>query len=204
MNFVAFDLETTGFMVGSDQIVEIAAVRFSNGHPTEAFATLINPNRSIPPEASRVSGITDEMLVGKPSIDVVMEPFAEFCRDDIMVAHNAPFDFQFVLHDVKRLESAAPRGLVLDTCALARKVFPGLINYKLGTLVQHLKFPTGVFHRAQEDATYCGQLFSETLKKLTQNGQPPAIETLINLQGGKPLKFPVIERQPKQLDLLSL
>lgn len=202
MNFVAFDLETTGFMAGVDHIVEIAAVRFSNGQPMEAFATLINPNRPIPPEASKVSGITDEMVVGKPTIDQVMEPFAEFCRDDLMVAHNAPFDFQFVTYDVNRLECLAPKGLVLDTCAIARKVFPGLINYKLGTLVQHLKLPTGVFHRAQEDATYCGQLFSETLKKLTQNGQPPAIETLLNLQGGKPLKFPVIERQPKQLDLM--
>src|SRR5690606_17227509 len=135
-----------------DNIVEIAAVRFSNGQPIEAFSTLVNPNRPMPAEASKVSGITDEMLVGQPTVDQIMDPFAEFCRDDIMVAHNAPADFQFVSHEIPKLECSAPRGMVLDTCAIARKVFPGLINYKLGTLVQHLKLNSTVFHRAQADS----------------------------------------------------
>lgn len=203
MNFVAFDLETTGFMAGVDQIVEIAAVRFVNFQPVETFSTLVNPGRTIPAGASAVSGITDEMVINKPKIEDLLEPYSEFCRDDIMVAHNAPFDFAFLNHDVQKFESSAPRGIILDTCAIARKVFPGLINYKLGTLVQHLKFEASVFHRAQEDATYCGQLFCETIKRLSQANQPPTTETLLNLQGSKALKLPQIIKQPKQLDFLS-
>ena len=61
--------------------------------------------------------------------------------------------------DIKKHETTAPRGLVLDTLPLARKVYPGLANYKLGTLVTHLGIPSGGFHRAEEDAAYCGQLF---------------------------------------------
>jgi len=128
--------------------------------------------------------------------------FAEFCGDEIMVAHNAPFDAQFLTADIKRFESPAPRGIVLDTLPLARKVFPGLINYKLGTLVKHLKIPSAEFHRAEEDATYCGVLFQHIVKRITIGGQAPRIENLIALSGKAEMRFPQIIRQPKQLELL--
>ena len=66
MKFVAFDTETTGFMPGADQIVEIAGVRFIDGKPAESFSTLINPGVMIPPAATRVHGITDTMVQGQP------------------------------------------------------------------------------------------------------------------------------------------
>jgi DNA polymerase-3 subunit epsilon len=167
------------------------------------FVTLVNPGKPIPEGAQKVSGITDEMVKDKPFIDTLMEPFSEFCGADTIVAHNASFDFQFIAHEIQKLESSAPKGFVLDTLALSKKVIPGLMNYKLGTVVQHLGIETEVFHRAQADATYCGYLFSKILQKMTINGQPPELETLIQISG-KPLKFPQIVKQPKQLDLLSL
>ncbi|MCB0393864.1 MAG: 3'-5' exonuclease [Bdellovibrionales bacterium] len=204
MRYVAFDLETTGFLPGMDQITEIGAVRFVDGEPTEAFATLVNPGRDIPRGAQDVTGITNEMVQDKPKIDTLLESFAEFCGNDILVAHNAPFDFQFLTADIKKFESPAPKGLILDSCTISRKVFPGLLNYKLGTLVQHLNIPSGGFHRAQEDATYCGYLFGHILHKLTQNGNVVQVESLVQLSAKAPLTFPQIVRQPKQLDLLSL
>ncbi len=202
MRFIAFDLETTGFIPGVDQITEIAAVRFENGEPTEMFVTLVNPGKPIPEGAQRVSGITDDMVQDKPTIDTLLESFADFCGTDTMVAHNASFDFQFIAHNVQKFESRAPKGFMLDTLALSKKVIPGLMNYKLGTVVQHLGIQTDVFHRAQADATYCGHLFHKIIQKMTVNGQLPELETLVQISG-KPLKFPQIERQPKQLDLLS-
>lgn len=202
MNFISFDLETTGFIAGVDQITEIAAVKFIDGEPAELFSTLVNPQRSIPEEVQKVTGITPEMVEGKPTIDTLLDSFADFCGDHIIVAHNANFDFQFLQSDIKKHESRAPRGFVLDTLPLARKTIPGLMNYKLGTIVQHLKINTEVFHRAQHDATYCGHLFTNILQRMTVNGQPPTIETLVQVSG-KPLKFPQIERTHKQLDLLS-
>jgi DNA polymerase-3 subunit epsilon len=204
MRFIAFDLETTGTVPGVDTIVEIGAVRFVNGLPESVFATLVDPLRPIPPGASAVNGISDEMVKGKPVIESLLAPFAEFCGDDPLVAHNAPFDTQFLIAEIKKFETPAPRGIVLDTLPIARKVFPGLPNYRLGTLVQNLKIPTSDFHRAEEDATYCGKLFLELLKRISVNGNAPAIENLVALTGKPESRFPQIERQPKQLDLLSL
>lgn len=205
MRFIAFDLETTGTLPGVDQIVEIGAVQFNEaGQPETIFATLINPGISMPEAASRVNGITDDMLVGKPSVVEVLDAFAEFCGDEIMVAHNAAFDAQFLTADIKKHETTAPRGLILDTLPLARKVYPGLANYKLGTLVQHLGIPTGNFHRAEEDAAYCGQLFHKMVTRLSPNGVSPSVATLVSLTGKVEQRFPQIEKRPRQLGLLEL
>lgn len=203
MKFIAFDIETTGTVPGADQIVEIGAVRFINNVPEAVFATLIDPKRSIPPGASAVNGIYDEMVKGKPSIEDILPSFAEFCGDDPIVAHNAPFDAQFLTSDIKKFEVPAPKGVILDTLPIARKVFPGLPNYKLGTLVQHLKIPTTDFHRAEEDATYCGFLFVELVKRISVNGRLPEIANLISLTGKPEAKFPQIIRMPKQMDFFG-
>lgn len=203
MRFIAFDLETTGTVAGVDQIVEIGAVRFVNDTVDAVFSTLVNPLRPIPPGASAVNGISDDMVLGKPTIDTLLEPLADFCGNDPLVAHNASFDAQFLSADIKKHELPAPKGIVLDTLPIARKVIPGLANYKLGTLVQHLKIPSSDFHRAEEDATYCGKLFIELLKRISVNGQRPGIENLVALTGKPSFFLPQLERKPKQLDLLS-
>ncbi len=202
MRFIAFDLETTGTVPGVDQIVEIGAVRFNNGIVESVFSTLVDPLRSIPPGASAVNGITDDMVRGKPRIETLLHSFAEFCEDMVMVAHNAPFDAQFLTSDIKKHEASAPRGLILDTLPISRKVFPGIPNYKLGTLVQHLKIPSTGFHRAEEDATYCGHVFIELMKRISIGGKPPQLENLIALTGKPEFKFPQIERQPKQMGFM--
>jgi DNA polymerase-3 subunit epsilon len=150
-----------------------------------------------------VNGITDDMVAGKPLIHTLLASFAEFCGDDLMIAHNAPFDAQFLISDIKRHETVAPLGLVIDTLPIARKVFPGLANYKLGTLVQHLKIPTTGFHRAEEDATYCGHLFAQMVKRISIGGQPPKHDNLVALTGKPELRFPKIVRMPKQMDLFG-
>lgn len=203
MRFIAFDLETTGTVPGVDQIVEIGAVRFIDGQPEAIFATLIDPLRPIPPGASAVNGISDDMVKGKPLIDTILPSFAEFCGDDVLVAHNAPFDSQFLIADIKKHETTAPKGVILDSLPIARKVFPGLPNYKLGTLVQHLKIPTSNFHRAEEDATYLGHMFSQMMKRISIGGQAPQIGNLIALTGKPELRFPQIIRQPKQMDFFG-
>lgn len=205
MRFIAFDLETTGTLPGVDQIAEIGAVLFNEqGVPETIFATLINPGIPMPEAAARVNGITDDMLVGKPLITDVLDAFAEFCGDTVLVAHNAAFDAQFLTADIKKHETSAPRGVILDTLPLARNVFRGLANYKLGTLVQHLGIQATNFHRAEEDASYCGQLFHKILTRLSPNGVPPTLETLVSLTGKPETRFPQIEKQPKQLGLLDM
>ncbi len=201
MRFIAFDLETTGFVAGVNQIVEIGAVSFVNFQPESVFSTLINPKVSIPKEASRVNGITDDMLKDKPTIDDVLDPFADFCQDDILVAHNAPFDSQFLTADIKKFESKAPTGVVIDTLPIARKLIPGLANYKLGTLATHFKIDSTEFHRAREDAFYCGQIYLHLLKKISPQPETIPLENLITLTGKPAFRFPQIERS-QQLSFL--
>jgi DNA polymerase-3 subunit epsilon len=203
MRFIAFDLETTGFLPGVDRIVELGAVRFVNGEVDAIFSTLIDPLMAMPAGASKVNGITDDMLKGKPKIEELLEPFAEFCADDFLVAHNAAFDTQFLTKDIEKCESKAPRGVILDSLPLARKVFPGMANYKLGTLVQHLSIPGSGFHRAEEDASFCGKVFLKIIEKMTGSHlNLPPMENLVTLTGKPESRFPQIIPQPKQLTLL--
>jgi DNA polymerase-3 subunit epsilon len=85
---------------------------------------------------------------------------------------------------------------------MAKKVYPGLPNYKLGTLVQHLNIPAKGFHRAEEDASYCGQLFLHMVEKAfgSKSVMPP-LENLVALTGKAEVRFPKIDPQPKQLGL---
>lgn len=201
MEFIAFDLETTGIQPKTDAIVEIGAVRFDGAEPVETFSTLVNPGRPIPPEASAVNGITDEMVSGSPGIDKVLTELAAFCGDLPLVAHNAPFDYKFLLKAVEDHQARAPAGIVLDSCALSRVVFPGMINYKLGTLVHHFGFPTGTFHRAEEDSVYCGRLFAHIVQSLEKGGQSATVPALLNLTKQTLMKFPQYATRPQQLGL---
>lgn len=205
MRFVAFDLETTGFLPGVDRIVELGAVRMVNGEVDAVFSTLVDPQIPIPAAASAVNMITDEMVAGKPKIEELLQPLREFCGDDVMVAHNAAFDFQFLVSDFKKHEMKTPSGLVLCSYLMAKKVYPGLANYKLGTLVQHLSIDASEFHRAEADATYCGKLFLKMIERMTGSHlNPPPLPNLVALTGKAEMRFPVIEPQPKQLNLLDL
>ncbi len=94
--FVAFDLETTGLDPKKERIVEIGAVKFDRRGPIGRFSVLINPGIPMPAEASKINGITDAMLAGKPSLDEVLPDFIRFIAGAALVAHNAPFDCSFV------------------------------------------------------------------------------------------------------------
>lgn len=205
MRFVAFDLETTGIVAGVDRIVEIGAVRFIDGQIEGVFSTLVDPLMSIPPGASRVNGIKDDMVAGKPKVEELLAPLAEFCGDDVLIAHNAEFDTQFLTADIRKHEGKAPRGIILDSYPMAKKVFPGLANYKLVTLVQHLNIPSTGFHRAEEDASYCGYLLLKMIEKISGNTNMwPPIANLVALTGRAEMRFPQIEPQPKQLNFLDM
>jgi DNA polymerase-3 subunit epsilon len=206
MIFIAFDLETTGTLPGVDRIVEIGAVRLKDGEVEAVYSTLVDPLIPIPPGASAVNGITDDMVRGKPKIEELLISFTEFCADHVLVAHNAAFDTQFLTADYKRFEVRAPSGLILDSYPMAKKVFPGLANYKLSTLVQHLQIDASGFHRAEADATYCAKLLLKMVGRVGGGGGAdwPPIANLIALTGKPETRFPVIEPQPKQLNLLDL
>jgi len=189
MDFVAFDTETTGISPHRDAVIEIGAVRFSDGIPGESFSELIDPGRPIPRGATRIHGITDEMVSSSPQIGEVLPRFAEFCGALPLVAHNARFDFKFINAAVRRLACAAPTGPVLDTLTLSRKLWPGLPNYQLGTLVRVFQVPCGRFHRAAEDALYCGHVFQILLERCRINWPDMDADGLVKICGRRKMRF---------------
>lgn len=168
---VAVDLETTGLIPGHDRIVEIGAVAFSPAGGAEAeFSELVNPCIPIPRPASRVSGITDDMVRDRPPVDGVLPSFLAFLGDAVPVAHNAAFDVGFLAADAVRLGLAAPSTPAIDTRALARAVFPNRRSYSLEALCRDLGLAAGSAHRGLADAHGCRMLFLACVERLDAAG----------------------------------
>ena len=198
MNFTAIDLETTGTLPYVDRIVEIAAIRFRNNQVIDSFQSLVNPEIEISQEATSINGISNEMVRNKPLIQDVLEPFAAFCGNGVLAAHNATFDFQFLKSAIERFKTPAPAGPLLDTYSLAKKVLPGMMNYKLATLIRYLKLDFENFHRAEQDARCCGHLFFHLIQKLEIENW----KKLAEISGRQVLRFPQLTHTFRQLDLL--
>ena len=150
--FVVIDFETTGLNPTSDKIIEIGAVKICNGSITDSFSTLVNPKRSIPAAATRVNGITDQMIKDAPQIESVLPQLIQFIGDKVIVAHNAPFDMKFLL--VNAFDCGIEiKNPVIDTLSLSRKMFTDIANHKLGTVARHLCVNMDQAHRSLCDVT---------------------------------------------------
>ncbi|GBQ16111.1 DNA polymerase III subunit epsilon [Swaminathania salitolerans] len=128
---ILFDTETTGLDPATgDRVIEIAALELIDDLPTgQNFHVLINPERDVPPEASRVHGFTLADLEDKPKFAEIAAGFVAFIGEDALIAHNAPFDFGFVNAELERCGQAPlARSRMIDTLEMAKKRYPGLPN----------------------------------------------------------------------------
>ena len=143
--FAVVDVETTGGVLRSDRITEIAVIAVQQGRIETAFQSLVNPARPIPRAVSAVTRITDDMVRGQPLFSEIADPLFAALAGRVFVAHNAGFDWRFVSLELKRA-----RGMVLDgpricTVKLARRLVPGLKSRSLDSLApsgRHAGFET--------------------------------------------------------------
>lgn len=176
--FVAFDFETTGLHPAVDRIVELGAVRFQIGRELATFAELANPGIPIHADASRVSGITTEMVLGMPPVEAVLPRFMSFAGSAVLVAHNAEFDTGFLRAELQRAGLPTVENRIIDTQALAQKAFPGKKSYALQSLVEMLGIPANTAHRAEDDARQCMRVFEHCVESLSFMGDLPLAEVL--------------------------
>ena len=163
--FVVFDTETTGLSPSKDRIVELSAIRFVDGIPTEIFETFINPEREISPEASAVNHITNDMVADAPTISEVLPSFEAFVGKSPLVAHNLEFDIKFLFYSGSVITDT-PRKYY-DTLAQSRKILKNwdVINYKLGTVAEYFDITFPCQHRASGDAMVAGRVFLKLIEK---------------------------------------
>jgi DNA polymerase-3 subunit epsilon len=168
---VLFDTETTGLepLLGH-RVIEVAALELVNDLPTgQHYHALIDPERDIPDDATRIHGITAAHLAGKPRFADIVEPLLEFFGDGGLIAHNAPFDFGFLNAELERL--ALPRlstSRMIDTLAMAKARFPGMPN-SLDALCR--RFSIDLSARTTHNALLDCRLLAEVYVELTGGRQ---------------------------------
>ena len=132
-SIVALDLETTGLDPKSDQIIEIGAVRFNSRRIEDEFSTLINPGRAIPGFITKLTGISNAMVMNSPMIDDVLPELEDFVDDLPILGHNVQFDLAFF-----REFNLFKYNDALDTYDMASVLMPSAGRYNLGALGQNL------------------------------------------------------------------
>ena len=153
--YVAFDLETTGLSASNDRIIEIGAVIMKDGKELDRFQTFVDPHRPLEKKIVELTGITDDMLKGAPSIEEVLPKFLEFVGDRVLVAHNSDFDTGFIRAECGR-QGLAYKLTAADTLILSQNMLPHLNKFKLDIVSNALSLPDFQHHRAADDAVTCG------------------------------------------------
>lgn len=194
--FIAFDTETTGLDPVSGRIVEIGAVKFDQRGVIARYNVLINPEMPMPEEAGKVNGITDEMLKDKPLIADVFPDFFDFIGTGVLVAHNAPFDINYVNAELKRAGKPPLSNKVVDTRIFAKEVFPGLSSYALQDLAVQFGITALEAHRAEDDARVCMELFEKILSRFLKNN-PELVEKIRAETDAASLLAPETEQKEK-------
>ena len=167
--FTFVDVETTGLSPRTARVCELAAISFRGGERVATFSELINPGGPIPPEVSRIHGITDEMVKNRPAFAKFAWPLADLLENSVIVAHNADFDLEFLREELKRVGMRLPKRHVVDTVYVARKYWQFKSN-RLGNIAAELNIPNEGWHRALADVEMTRKIFERFLAKLRQEG----------------------------------
>lgn len=194
LDLVALDLEATGVAHGHDRIVEIGATRFSISRvgqvvPGPIFEALVDPELAIPEVVTRLTGIDDAMVRGKPTLDRVWPDLLAFLgagERTVVMAHSARSDLAYLVSETLRLGLAMPPSPFLCTLEVARRALPKAGRYGLAalrTLTAPEAAAEGTFHRAVADALHTRNLFHHCVARAEA-------ETLADLGVKGPVEVP--------------
>ena len=181
--YAVIDIETTGGMPKRDRITEIAVVLFDGEKIINSFQSLVNPERSIPSQITRITGITNDMVADAPRFYEIAKDIIDITEAAIFVAHNVRFDYNFIVSEFKSLGYTYTRRK-LCTVRLSRKAFPGLPSYSLGNLIKHFSINVESRHRAYDDAYAASVLLEKALQiPTTQKELKSLVSESLSLTG---------------------
>lgn len=177
-DYIVFDLETTGFRPGLDEIIEISAVKVENSEIIDTFSTLVKPSIRIPASATRVNHITNDMVKDAPEIGEALEGFIDFVETGILVGHNIhSFDMNFIYDAAMEVFQEGIYNDYIDTLYMAKNCLPQLKHHKLGDISEYFGISTEGAHRALNDCIMnqkCYEKMGELMaaqKEVTSDGE---------------------------------
>jgi len=168
---VLFDTETTGLeWAEGHRVIEIAALELINDLPTgQQFHALLDPERDIPDDATRIHGFANVHVIGKPLFSAIAAELLDFFADGPLIAHNAPFDFGFLNAEFARMKlPPLATARMVDTLALAKAKFPGMPN-SLDALCR--RFDIDLTARTSHNALLDCRLLADVYVELTGGRQ---------------------------------
>src|SRR5262245_26080103 len=193
LDFVVVDVEATGAKTPPNRLIELGAYRIRGGRIVDKFVSLINPEIPIPRFVMSLTGITNEMVRQAPVFADVAPQWLDFVNDSVLVAHNAPFDTNFLNHEISRVypghRMVNPH---LCTVRLCRRMMPDLMNHRLDTVASHFSIPIASRHRAGSDALATAKIFVELLQQLEHT------HGIVDLATARSFQFPELEAIPSQ------
>lgn len=169
--FCVVDVETTGLNPGSDQIIELAAIRVQDGQAVARHQSLVQISGKLPPDITALTGISDQLLrqEGQPQKEA-LAAFLTFIQHDHLVSHQTAFDYGFLQAACKRAGLIPLSNPCTDTLPLARRLLRKAKDYRLGTLAAHLDIKTETFHRGMADCETTLSLFIKLIEIGNQSG----------------------------------
>ena len=183
--YVVVDVETTGVDLRRDRMVSIAGVRVFEGRILlgQIFNEMVNPGREIPRAAIKLHGIVPGLVAESRTAEEVFSDFLDFLGDDILVAHHAGFDLNFLNKIMKRQYGFGLQNLTLDTEKLSREIIflPLLppsraaryqIGYSLDAIADHFGIEIQDRHSAMGDALATAMIFQRILARLNKGRDP--------------------------------
>ncbi len=167
--FCVFDIETTGFSPVRNRIIEIGAVLVQGGKVVDRFDEFVNPEVPIPYKITKLTHITDRMVMEADTIDKVLPRFLEFSRGAAMVGHNVSFDISFIAHNAKKLRIPFDR-VHADTMVLSRLLLPKLGKHTLDRVAKELGVSLETHHRAVDDSEATAGIWVKLCELLKEKG----------------------------------
>jgi DNA polymerase III epsilon subunit family exonuclease len=163
--FVIVDLETNQRERGRHgAILEVGLCTLEQGELIDRVSTLINPDQSIDPRITQLTGIDDSMVVDAPRFGEVAEQVAQWTKNRIFVAHNVGFDYGHLRYHLARY-GCNLRTDRLCTVKASRKLWPSAPGHSLGVLSTWLEIPLLQHHRAMDDARAAGMILQRMIEE---------------------------------------
>lgn len=168
--FTVVDVETTGSNPDKNRVMEIGAVKITQGKIVDTFHSLLNPGCRVPFFVSWMTGISNRMLRKSPRFHHISNELKAFFKNTVFVAHDARFDYEFIKTEFLRAGLEAFYQPTLCTIKLARRIFPGFTKYNLRDLSSNLGISIEHPHRALDDCLAAAKILLLIFEKLEAIG----------------------------------